>query len=68
MATEIFIDGYNQKLWIRNDNFMPNFCYFSKKSGIKDLKFSNLYAYFEMPNAPVHQLVRVNGKCANPYF
>ena len=35
---------------------------------IKDFKFSNLYAYFEMPNAPVHQLVRVNGKCANPYF
>lgn len=38
------------------------------KSGIKHFKFSNLYAYFEMPNAPVHQLVRVNGKCANPYF
>ena len=35
------------------------------KSGIKYFKFSNLYTYFEMP---VHQLVRVTGKYANPYF
>lgn len=60
MATEMVIDG--DVLGTKN-------CVLEMttlgKSGIKHFKFSNLYAYFEMP---VHQLVRVTGKYANPYF